>query len=205
MIYDELRLNLNDLSDDLRLEFRFRINSRQTQSILLVVLDLDPRVQLTGRYNAVPPPITGNFMPQKPDLVFHTAPIAVQTNHLAFTVQLSPAKPAEDLSHTNRPSAPIIEEWVSDSEVDSETTVPQIAHSSVQSTNNSSPKVTAAKAPVVSAAKGKKGKWTPTETKSMNKGKGILVEEPKPIKKKQQVGMDEDHELAARLRAEEQR
>nr|GEY98762.1 hypothetical protein [Tanacetum cinerariifolium] len=41
--------------------------------------------------------------------------------------------------------------------------------------------------------------------KSKDKGKGILVEEPKPIKKKKQVEMDEDHELAARLRAEEQR
>nr|GEX04650.1 hypothetical protein [Tanacetum cinerariifolium] len=35
---------------------------------------------------------------------------------------LSPAKPAKDLSHTNRRSAPIIEEWVSDSKDDSETT-----------------------------------------------------------------------------------
>nr|GFD36517.1 hypothetical protein [Tanacetum cinerariifolium] len=42
-------------------------------------------------------------MPPKPDSVFHTAPIAVETDHSAFTVQLSPAKPAEDLSHTNRP------------------------------------------------------------------------------------------------------
>nr|GEW99328.1 putative ribonuclease H-like domain-containing protein [Tanacetum cinerariifolium] len=32
---------------------------------------------------------------------------------------------------------------------------------------------------------------TPTETTSKDKGKGILVEEPKPIKKKQQVEMDE--------------
>nr|GEV70266.1 hypothetical protein [Tanacetum cinerariifolium] len=85
-----------------------------------------------------------------------TALIAVQTDHSTFTVQLSPAKPAEDLSYTNRPSAPIIEEWVSNSEDDSDTTVPQIAYSFV---HNSSPKVTAAKAPVVSAAKGKKGKW----------------------------------------------
>nr|GEX51359.1 hypothetical protein [Tanacetum cinerariifolium] len=68
------------------------------------------RVQPSGRYNVVPPPIIGNLMPPKPDLVFHTALIAVETNHLAFTVQLGPAKPAEDLSHINRPSAPIIEE-----------------------------------------------------------------------------------------------
>nr|GFC31286.1 hypothetical protein [Tanacetum cinerariifolium] len=32
---------------------------------------------------------------------------------------------------------------------------------------------------------------TPTETKSKDKGKSIMVEEPKPIKKKQQVKLDE--------------
>nr|GEV32752.1 hypothetical protein [Tanacetum cinerariifolium] len=50
-------------------------------------------------------------MPPKPDLVFHIALIAVETDHSAFTVQLSPSKPAQDLSHTNRPTAPIIEDW----------------------------------------------------------------------------------------------
>nr|GFA01867.1 hypothetical protein [Tanacetum cinerariifolium] len=78
-------------------------------------------------------------MPLKLDLVFYTAPIAVETDHLGFNVQLSPAKPAEDLSHTNRPSAPIIEEWVSDSEDDSKTTALQIAHSSIQSTKQVTP------------------------------------------------------------------
>nr|GEW37105.1 retrovirus-related Pol polyprotein from transposon TNT 1-94 [Tanacetum cinerariifolium] len=67
----------------------------------------------------------GTFMPPKPDLVFHTAPITVETDHSAFTIQLSPSKPAQDLSHTDRPSAPIIEDWVSDSEDESETTAPQ--------------------------------------------------------------------------------
>nr|GFC70954.1 ribonuclease H-like domain-containing protein [Tanacetum cinerariifolium] len=66
----------------------------------------------------------GTFMPPKLDLVFHTAPIAVETNHSAFTVQLSPFKPTQDLSHTNRQSAPIIEDWVSDSEDESETNDP---------------------------------------------------------------------------------
>nr|GEU53496.1 hypothetical protein [Tanacetum cinerariifolium] len=69
------------------------------------------RLQPSGRYNVVPLPITGNFMPPKPYLVFHAALIAVETYHYAFTVQLRPAKPAQDLSHTNKPSAPIIEEW----------------------------------------------------------------------------------------------
>nr|GEZ26647.1 ribonuclease H-like domain-containing protein [Tanacetum cinerariifolium] len=45
-------------------------------------------------YHAVPPPITGTFMPPKPDLVFHITPIAVEIDHYAFIVQLSPSKPA---------------------------------------------------------------------------------------------------------------
>nr|GEW53757.1 hypothetical protein [Tanacetum cinerariifolium] len=50
-----------------------------------------------------------------PDLVFHTPPFD-ENEHLAFNVQLSPTKPEQDLS--SRPSAPIIDEWVSDSEDD---------------------------------------------------------------------------------------
>nr|GFA62788.1 retrovirus-related Pol polyprotein from transposon TNT 1-94 [Tanacetum cinerariifolium] len=49
---------------------------------------LSDRIQPSGGYHAVPPPITGNFMPPKPDVVFHTAPISVETDHSAFTVQL---------------------------------------------------------------------------------------------------------------------
>nr|GEW53135.1 hypothetical protein [Tanacetum cinerariifolium] len=52
---------------------------------------------------------------------------------------LSPAKPAQDLSHTNRPSAPIIKEWVSDSKDKSETTASQIAPSFIQSTEQVKP------------------------------------------------------------------
>nr|GEW88802.1 hypothetical protein [Tanacetum cinerariifolium] len=42
---------------------------------------------------------------------------------------------------------------------------------------------------------------TPAETKSKDKGKGILVEEPKPLKKKQQIKQDEQYarELQAEL------
>nr|GFC19857.1 hypothetical protein [Tanacetum cinerariifolium] len=54
-------------------------------------------------------------MPPKPDLVFHTPP-SDENEHLAFNVQLSLTKPEQDLS--SRPSAPIIEDWVSDSEED---------------------------------------------------------------------------------------
>nr|GEX49235.1 ribonuclease H-like domain-containing protein [Tanacetum cinerariifolium] len=75
----------------------------------------------SGRYHAVPPPVTGTFMPPKPDLVFHTPPFD-EHEHLAFNVQLSPTKPKQDLS--SKPSAPIFEDWVSDSEEDD---MPQVS------------------------------------------------------------------------------
>nr|GEV11074.1 uncharacterized mitochondrial protein AtMg00810-like [Tanacetum cinerariifolium] len=46
----------------------------------------------------------------------------------------SPTKPDQDFSHTLRPSAPIIEDWVSDSEDESETKTPQNVPSFVQPT-----------------------------------------------------------------------
>nr|GEU31171.1 ribonuclease H-like domain-containing protein [Tanacetum cinerariifolium] len=49
-------------------------------------------------------------------------------------LKLSPTKPEQDFSHTNRPTAPIIEDWVSNFEVESETKAPQIVSSFVQST-----------------------------------------------------------------------
>nr|GEW36978.1 ribonuclease H-like domain-containing protein [Tanacetum cinerariifolium] len=160
-----------------------------------------------------------------------TTPTAVETDHHAFNVQLSPTKPEQDLSHTTRPSAPIIEDWVSNSKDESETkalqtyahrgnhkqyaslthqkpqqhmvpivvltqskpvfntdvrpvsadvprlnvTRPRLVHPTVTKskspirrhitrslspkTSNSPPRVTAAQAPVVSAAKGMQGKW----------------------------------------------
>nr|GEW78486.1 hypothetical protein [Tanacetum cinerariifolium] len=74
----------------------------------------------SGGYYAVPPLMSGTFMSPKPDLVFHTPP-SDENEHLAFNVQLSPTKPDQDLS--SRPSAPIIEDWVSDSEEDD---IPQV-------------------------------------------------------------------------------
>nr|GFB49724.1 hypothetical protein [Tanacetum cinerariifolium] len=64
------------------------------------------------------------FMPPKPDLVFNTAPTNVETDHLAFNVQLSPTKPEQDLSHTTRPSVPIIEDWQIETTIPAATSVP---------------------------------------------------------------------------------
>nr|GEW55368.1 hypothetical protein [Tanacetum cinerariifolium] len=59
-------------------------------------------------------------MPLKPDLIFHDAPNVSETVHAAFNVEISPTKPDKDLSQSNRSSAPIIKDWVSDSEDKSE-------------------------------------------------------------------------------------
>nr|GFB31570.1 hypothetical protein [Tanacetum cinerariifolium] len=61
----------------------------------------------SGGYHVVPPPMTGTFMPPKPDLVFHT-PSSDENEHLSFNVQLSPSKPEQDLPSTS--SAPIIKD-----------------------------------------------------------------------------------------------
>nr|GEY95653.1 hypothetical protein [Tanacetum cinerariifolium] len=68
------------------------------------------RYQSSNGYHVVPHPYTRTFMPPKPDLVFNHAPNDVETDHLTFTVKLSPTKPDQDLSLTSRPSAPIIED-----------------------------------------------------------------------------------------------
>nr|GEY48790.1 hypothetical protein [Tanacetum cinerariifolium] len=85
-------------------------------------------------YHDVPLPYTGTFMPPKPDLVFHNAPNDVKTDHPSFNVKLSPTKLDNALSHTHRPSAPIIEDWVSDSEDEFETKIPHNVPSFLQPT-----------------------------------------------------------------------
>nr|GEX12932.1 ribonuclease H-like domain-containing protein [Tanacetum cinerariifolium] len=114
------------------------------------------RFQPSDGYHAVPPLYTGTFMPPKPNLVLNTAPTTIETTHPAFNVQLSPTKPEQALSHINRPTTPIIEDWVSDSDDEFETKAPRIVPSFVQhitcslspKTSNYPPRVTAVKAPV---------------------------------------------------------
>nr|GEW57028.1 copia protein [Tanacetum cinerariifolium] len=69
--------------------------------------------------------LNGDSLPPKPDLVFHSAPNDNETVHTTFNVELSPTKPDKDLSPTHRPLAPIIEDWVSDTEAESKTKIPQ--------------------------------------------------------------------------------
>nr|GEW07381.1 hypothetical protein [Tanacetum cinerariifolium] len=129
-----LRQNLGKTEqerDDLKLKLeKFQTSSKNLTELLASQINAK-----TGNgYHTVPSPYTGTFMPPKPDLVFNNAPNDVVTDHLAFTVKLIPTKPDQDLSHTNRPLAPIIEDWVSDSEDESKTKTPQNVPSFVQPT-----------------------------------------------------------------------
>nr|GEW03301.1 hypothetical protein [Tanacetum cinerariifolium] len=60
--------------------------------------------------------------------------------------------------------------------------------------------VTAASETVTAAKESTTSSIIPAETKSKDKGKGIMVEEPKPLKKKQQIKIDEEY--ARKLHAE---
>nr|GEX12370.1 hypothetical protein [Tanacetum cinerariifolium] len=60
-----------------------------------------------------------NFYAPKPDLVFHDASTASKTVPNVFHVKPHTTKPNKGMSQSNRPSAPTIKDWVSDSEDES--------------------------------------------------------------------------------------
>nr|GFA95283.1 putative ribonuclease H-like domain-containing protein [Tanacetum cinerariifolium] len=112
--------------------------------------------------------------------VFHTAPIAVETAHSAFTVQLSPAKPVQDISHATRPMAHIIEDWVSDSEDESELNDPQSALSFVQTSKHVKPSGHSAQpveAPILDAIPNP----TSSKTNVLTKSKLVYVTAVRPV------------------------
>nr|GEZ27760.1 hypothetical protein [Tanacetum cinerariifolium] len=78
------------------------------------------RYKSSEGYHAVPPSYTGTFMPHKLDLIFHDAPTVSETVPIIFNIEFSTTQPIKEMSQSNRPSAPIIEDWVSDSEDESE-------------------------------------------------------------------------------------
>nr|GEV20519.1 hypothetical protein [Tanacetum cinerariifolium] len=81
-------------------------------------------------YRAVSSPNTRTFMPPKPDLVFNDAPNASEIVTNVVHDESSSNKSSKDMSKTHRPDAPIIKDWTSDSEDETElepvpTAVPQ--------------------------------------------------------------------------------
>nr|GEW49201.1 hypothetical protein [Tanacetum cinerariifolium] len=74
----------------------------------------------SSRYHVVPPPYTRNFMPPKPNLVFNDALNASETVAHVFNVESSTNKPSKDMLKILRSDAPIIKDWISDSEDETE-------------------------------------------------------------------------------------
>nr|GEU94269.1 hypothetical protein [Tanacetum cinerariifolium] len=71
-------------------------------------------------YHAVPCHIQELLCPLKPDLVFPDASTVSEIVLNVLNVKPSTTKPTKDMSQSNRPSAPIIKDWVSDSKDESE-------------------------------------------------------------------------------------
>nr|GEU40699.1 reverse transcriptase domain-containing protein [Tanacetum cinerariifolium] len=61
-----------------------------------------------------------NFLPPKPDLVFNDDPNASKSVANVFNVESSTNKPSKDMSKSLRLDAPIIEDWISDFEDETE-------------------------------------------------------------------------------------
>nr|GEW86418.1 hypothetical protein [Tanacetum cinerariifolium] len=78
------------------------------------------RYKLGKGYHDVPPSYTRIFMPPKPDLVFSDAPPTSTTVLNVVHVEFSINNTSKEISKTLRPDAPIIKDWTSDSEDESE-------------------------------------------------------------------------------------
>ncbi|GKA72840.1 ribonuclease H-like domain-containing protein [Tanacetum coccineum] len=109
--------------DEIQLTIENFENSSKNLSKLLDCQIVD-KCKIGLGYNAVPPPYTGNFMPPKPDLSFSgleefvNEPILSEPRVKKPVVETSEAKASADNPKAVRKNngAPIIEDWVSDSE-----------------------------------------------------------------------------------------
>ncbi|GJR47505.1 ribonuclease H-like domain-containing protein [Tanacetum coccineum] len=93
-------------------------NSRESDVDDSLVND---RFKIGEGFHAVPPPYTGNYMPSRPDLSFARLDDSVYKTKVSET-ETSISKTSKDIIEkpkTVRPSAPIFEEWNTDSDNDS--------------------------------------------------------------------------------------
>nr|GEZ76424.1 hypothetical protein [Tanacetum cinerariifolium] len=93
-------------------------SSESDDSVL--ISPMNDRYKSGEGYHAVPPPYTGTFMPPKPDLVFNDAPPASETVPNVVQVESNTIKTSKEMSKTLRLDAPIIEDWTSEFEDESE-------------------------------------------------------------------------------------
>ncbi|GKA14390.1 hypothetical protein Tco_0694036 [Tanacetum coccineum] len=110
--------------DEVQLMVQKFVNSSKSLSKLLDNKIMDKCKTGLG-YNAVPPPYTGNFMPPKPDLVYPSLDDFVDVNESVSEsiVEKPTVKTNEPETTRKENGAPIIEDWVSDSD---EENVPKV-------------------------------------------------------------------------------
>ncbi|GJS81932.1 putative ribonuclease H-like domain-containing protein [Tanacetum coccineum] len=122
--------------DEIQLTVENSENSSKSLSKLLDCQIVDKCKTSLG-YNSVPPPYIGNFMPPKPDLSFSGLE---EFEHIVSepTVKKPEVETSEAKASTDKPKvvrknngAPIIEEWVSDSE-DEDESKPKIEKKTVK-------------------------------------------------------------------------
>ncbi|GJS42941.1 hypothetical protein Tco_0567984 [Tanacetum coccineum] len=92
-------------------------NSSKSLSKLLDSQIMD-KCKTRLEYNVVPPPYTGNFMPPKPDLVYPSLDDFVDVNEsVSKSVVEKPIVESDEPKTARKENgAPIIEDWVSESE-----------------------------------------------------------------------------------------
>ncbi|GJR29283.1 ribonuclease H-like domain-containing protein, partial [Tanacetum coccineum] len=74
------------------------------------------RFKIGEGFNAVPPPYTGNYMPSRPDLSFAELDDSVYKTKVSETSISKTSKDIIEKPKTVRPSAPIIEDWDTNSD-----------------------------------------------------------------------------------------
>ncbi|GJW13833.1 ribonuclease H-like domain-containing protein [Tanacetum coccineum] len=82
---------------------------------------INDRFKIGEGFHAVPPPYTGKYMPSRPDLSFAGLDDSVYKTKVSETITTASKTSKDNLEKpkTVRPSAPIIEDWDTDSDNDS--------------------------------------------------------------------------------------
>nr|GEV43368.1 hypothetical protein [Tanacetum cinerariifolium] len=115
--------NVYNLSDDvIYFFFASKSNSSQLDNEDLKQIDADNLEETDLKWQMAMLTMRAKRFLQRTrrNLVFHDAPTVSKTISNVFNVETSTTKPTQELSQSHRPSAPIIKDWVSDSEDKSE-------------------------------------------------------------------------------------
>ncbi|GKA51966.1 putative ribonuclease H-like domain-containing protein [Tanacetum coccineum] len=117
--------------DDLKLKLeKCKESSKNITKLINSQISAKDKIQKGKGFHAVPPPYTGNYMPSRRDLSFAGLDDFVYKTKVRKT-ETSISKTSKDIVEkpkTVRPSAPIIEDWDTDRDNDSENTHKQVEY-----------------------------------------------------------------------------